>query len=305
MQNLAPITLFAFNRLSSTRQTVEALAKNEGAKSSVLYVFCDGPKVDFSIEKRQQIEAVRQYLHREVKDKNLFAETILIERTENWGLGKSIIAGVTEIINKHGQVIVLEDDLVTSPYFLQFMNDSLSLYKLQTEVLTIGACNYFANDDSTKPTFFSVVPDCLGWATWSDRWALFEENGQKLLSEIENRGLMHRFNLEGSFNFEKMLKRQIEGTVSSWAVRWFAVSLLNDKLNLYPNPALTNHIGGEGATHATETIMPPLAQYQILVETIPLSIDPIIHKKLRKAYAKQQGFLAKLKKKIAKYFLNI
>jgi hypothetical protein len=301
MQNKAPIVLFTFNRLSSTRQTIEALAKNVGAKESLLYVFCDGAKADATDEKRQQIATVRQYIY-EVKAQNLFANTIIIERSENWGLGKNIIAGVTEILKKHESCIVLEDDLVTSPYFLQFMNDSLSLYKTNEEVLTIGACNYFANTSSINSTFFAVVPDCLGWATWTNRWALFEENGEKLLKEIENRGLMHRFNLEGAFNFEKMLKRQIEGKVSSWAVRWFAVSLLNDKLNLYPNPALTNHIGGEGATHASEAILPPLAQAPILVGNIPLSIDPIVHQKLRKAYSKQSGLLAKLKNKWAKWF---
>ncbi len=302
MHNSAPIVLFTFNRLSSTRQTIEALAKNVGANESILYIFCDGAKADFSEEKKQKIQSVRQYVQNEVKAKNLFADTIIIERAENWGLGKNIIAGVTEILNKHESCIVLEDDLVTSPYFLQFMNESLSLYKDKKQVLTIGACNYFANTPSVKPTFFTIVPDCLGWATWSDRWALFEEDGEKLLKEVENRGLMHRFNLEGYFDYEKMLKQQIEGKVSSWAVRWFAVSLLNNKLNLYPNPALTNHIGGEGATHATETILPPLAQSPILVEKIPLSIDPIVHKKMRRAFAKQAGFWAKLKKKLGVWF---
>ena len=299
MQNLAPIALFTFNRLAQTRQTIEALAMNELAESSILYIFSDGAKADASNEKRQEIQAVRQFLNEVVKNSSQFGEVIIIERAENWGLSKSIIEGVTEIVNQYGSVIVLEDDVVTSPYFLKFMNESLAFYKDKNGVLSIGACNYFANDAEIASTIFTAVPDCYGWATWADRWVLFEKNGQKLLSDLERRGLMHRFNLEGAYNFEKMLKNQISGKVSSWAVRWLAVSILNNKINLYPNPSLSNHIAGEGATHAAETITPPLAQFPIEIKPIPLSIEPIVHAKMRKAYAKQLSFMTKLKKKWA------
>jgi Glycosyl transferase family 2 len=299
MQNLAPIVLFTFNRLAQTRQTIEALALNEMAQSSILYIFSDGAKVDASDEKRQQIQAVRHFLNNEVKNSRQFGEIIIVERAENWGLSKSIIEGVTEIVNQYGSVIVLEDDVVTSPYFLKFMNESLAFYKDKNEVLSVGACNYFANDTETGSTVFTAVPDCYGWATWADRWILFEKNGQKLLDDIEKKGLMHRFNLEGAYNFEKMLKNQITGKVSSWAVRWLAVSVLNNKLNLYPNPSLSNHIAGEGATHAAETIKPPLALLPIEIKTIPLSIDPIVHKKVRKTLSRQQSLLTKLKNKWA------
>lgn len=113
---------------------------------------------------------------------------------------------------------------------------------------------------------------------------------------------MNRFNLEGAYNFEKMLQQQVSGKVSSWAVRWLAVSILNNKLNLYPSPSLSNHIAGSGATHAVETITPPLAQLPIEIKTIPLSIDPLVHKKMRKAYAKQYSFITKLKNKLLLWF---
>ena len=53
----------------------------------------------------------------------------IIEREKNYGLARSIIDGVTTQVNAYGRTIVLEDDLVTAPYFLQFMNSALEMYK--------------------------------------------------------------------------------------------------------------------------------------------------------------------------------
>ena len=115
MQTYAPIALFTYNRADKTKRAVESLLQNIEAKYSDLFVFSDGPKTP---EKKAGVEDNRKYIH----SISGFNSVHIIEREKNWGLANSLIAGITEVINKYGKVIVVEDDLILSPYFLQFMN---------------------------------------------------------------------------------------------------------------------------------------------------------------------------------------
>ncbi len=290
MTDLAPVVLFAYNRPTLTQQTLDTLAVNTLAGETKLYIFCDGPKPDAAHEQMDKIARVR---HIALKEKR-FANVEVIERKNNWGLAKSIIAGVTEIVRRHGKIIVLEDDLITSPYFLQYMNDALALYENEPCVLSVNTCNFFAVDPETPATFFTRVPDCYGWGTWSDRWALFEPDSKKLLAEVQKRGMEKRVNLDGAFNYMWMLRNQAEGRISSWAIRWHATGILNDKLNLYPNPALTNHVTGDSSTHSQFNIVPPLASAPIIVEKVPLEETAIILAKMKKGYAHYDNRWVKL-----------
>lgn len=248
---LAPITLFVYNRPKHTRDIIESLLHNIEAKDSLLYIYSDGPKDEFSIKK---VYEVRDYVNT-IKG---FKEVIITERNENYGLAKSIISGVTEIVNKHGKIIVLEDDLILSPYFLYYMNDSLDRYEDNHKVGQIGSCNFFACGKKYPPFFFAPVTDCLGWATWKDRWGKFNEDGQRLLNLILQRKLLYKFNVYGTYDMKNMLEMQIAGKTNSWAIRWQATCVLNDWLILYPNPAFSNHIESKDATHANINIAPPL-----------------------------------------------
>ena len=61
-----------------------------------------------------------------VKKENRFKKIIVTINELNKGLANSIIDGVTYVINSHGKVIVLEDDLILSPFFLSYMGKFLS-----------------------------------------------------------------------------------------------------------------------------------------------------------------------------------
>ena len=124
---ISPIVLFVYNRLWHTRQTIEALQKNELASQSELFIYADGARNENEID---QVFEVRCYIE-EVEG---FKKVTITERDKNWGLANSIINGVTQIVNKYGRVIVLEDDLVTSPFFLRYMNDALDIYKDNNEI---------------------------------------------------------------------------------------------------------------------------------------------------------------------------
>src|ERR1700730_8509030 len=121
MQNLAPIVLFVYNRPEHTRRTLSYLQKNLLAEESRLYIFSDGPKAD---DDKAKVEQVRQL----IKEVTGFKALKIINRKENLGLANSIISGVTQLVNEYGKVIVFEDDLLSSPYTLQYFNEALTRY---------------------------------------------------------------------------------------------------------------------------------------------------------------------------------
>ena len=243
---MAPIVLFVYDRPWHTRQTVESLQRNFGVSESELFVFSDGPKKSGDFDK---ITEVRQYL----KTIGGFAEVTIIERDNNYGLARSIITGVTEIVSQFGTIIVLEDDMITSPYFLRYMNEVLKLYENDEKV--IGVHGYVYPVKAKLPeTFFLKGADCWGWGTWKRGWDLFEADGTKLLEQLKARKLEQRFDFNGTYEYTRMLKDQIDGKNDSWAVRWYASALINNRLTLYPGQSLVHNIGTDSSgIHCGET----------------------------------------------------
>lgn len=231
----APIALFTYKRLRHTQQTIEALRRNELAGESDLFIFSDGPRIGRDL---RPVNEVRDY----IKRIDGFRRVTVIERDRNLGLAVSIISGVTEIVQQYGKIIVLEDDMVTSPYFLTYMNEALALYQDDERVISIHGYLYPLRARLPE-TFFLLGADCWGWATWKRGWGLFESDGEKLLQELTQRRLLERFNLYGVYPYARMLRDQIKKKNDSWAVRWYASALLNDKLTLYPGQSLVQNIG--------------------------------------------------------------
>lgn len=246
MGNFAPIALFVYNRPWHTQQTLNALAANEGAGESDLYIFSDGPKKNADPETLEKIREVREIIRSEKR----FKKIILAEQEENSGLANSIINGVTKLVNEHGRIIVLEDDLVTSPVFLRFMNESLEEYVDDDRVVCITGYIYPVKE-KLPGLFFLRGADCWGWATWKRGWEVFEADGKKLLDELEAKNLSHDFDFDGTYPYTQMLREQVEGKNSSWAIRWYASAFLNHQLTLYPGKSLVQNIGVDGSgTHS-------------------------------------------------------
>lgn len=236
---LAPILLFVYNRPEHLKRTVESLVKNPLADESELFVFSDAPKTDAD---KENVDYVRRYVHAIEGFKNV----TVIERSENWGLARGIIDGVTRLVNKYGRVIVLEDDLVVAPYFLQFMNDALEMYKDEPKVGHIQACD-FTKDTSLPETFLIKWTGSWGWATWDRAWKNFNPDGKVLLKELEDRGLTYKFDFNGKYGYTRMLRRQIEGKNNSWAIRWNASLFLKDILSLNVGRSLVQNEGFDGS----------------------------------------------------------
>jgi hypothetical protein len=239
---LAPIVLFVYNRPAHTRRTVEALQKNELAGESDLFIFSDAPKKQ---EAAAAVSKVREY----IKSISGFKSVSIVERDRNFGLANSIIDGVTRVCNEYGRVIVLEDDLVTSPYFLRYMNDALAYYEFEDKVACVNSY-VFPVKGELPETFFLRGGGNLGWATWQRSWSLFEADEKKLLDGLTRLNILHQFDFNGAFSYSEMLKQQIAGMINSWAIRWHASAYLLDKLTLHPTEPLIVHIGNDGSgTH--------------------------------------------------------
>ena len=242
MKILSPVVLFVYNRPWHTKCTVEALQVNNLSEHSELIIFADGPQKDGKNEDEiNRIQEVRHY----IKHITGFRSVKIIESNVNLGLAASIINGLNQVLQLHETVIVLEDDLVTAPFFLEYMNNGLNIYAHNDQVISLHGYSYPI--DGLPANFFLKGADCWGWATWKRGWELFEGDGLKLLEQLKSKKLLRRFDFNGTYNYTKMLINQIEGKNDSWAIRWYASALIRDKLTLYPGKSLIRNIGLDGS----------------------------------------------------------
>ncbi|WP_010419254.1 glycosyltransferase [Anaerophaga thermohalophila] len=246
--NLAPICLFTYNRLEETKQTVEALQSNLLANESELFVFSDGSKNERDAIK---VDTVRDYLNIITG----FNRVTINEAKENKGLANSIIAGVTEIIEKYGKVIVLEDDLITSRNFLEYMNQALDYYEYNMNIFSISGftMNLPSLDNTDKDYYLGYRNSSWGWGTWKDRWEKIDWSASGWQKTLYNPIFHYKF-MRGGSDMPYMLWKQMQGKIDSWAIRLGFDQFKKDKLTVYPTKSKVINIGfGESATHTKKT----------------------------------------------------
>ena len=289
--------LFVYNRLKCTKQTLEALQKNDLASKSELIIYSDSAKNKNDLEK---VAKVRAY----IKNIDGFKKIIIRKTKENIGLANSIINGVTKVVNEYGKIIVLEDDLVTNRFFLRFMNEALEAYKDEPKVASIHG--YIYPIKNLPETFFIKGADCWGWATWNNKWSIFESDGKKLLDNLKKKNLEREINFNDAYNYTKMLKDQIKGKNDSWAIRWYASAFLKDMITLYPGQSYVKNIGfGNEGTHTktkTDLFKINLVK-KFKFSKIAANEDFISQKKIENFLRSiKMTFIKKIKFKIISYF---
>lgn len=235
----APVALFVYARPDHTRRTVEALLKNPIAVDTDLIVFSDAAK---GPEKENAVAEVRDY----IAGTKGFNSLTVHHRPHNYGLGKSIMEGVTDVISEYGSVIVLEDDIVTAPGFLRFMNDALERYRHEPKVWHISGWNYPIDPDGLGDAFCYRVMNCWGWATWADRWMHFEKNPERLISEWDKE-MIKRFNLDGGHDFWGQVTANASRKLNTWAIFWYATIFERDGLCIQPTVSYVQNIGHDGS----------------------------------------------------------
>ncbi|MDP5218185.1 hypothetical protein Q5Y75_13225 [Ruegeria sp. 2205SS24-7] len=239
----APVCLFAFNRPQHTKRTLDALAASPLAPVTELIAYIDGPRTP---DEAPLVDEVAEIIARQTG----FAGVTLHRRAVNAGLATSIQDGVTETMRARGKAIVVEDDIVTSPAFLTYMNTALERYKNDRRVWHIAGYNEELPALRDRPgAVFWRFMSCWGWASWADRWQHFECDPEKLVTDFSSSDI-HRFNLDGAENFWSQVEGNVRGEIRTWAVFWYATIFRNNGLCLSPYASYAENIGLDGSgTH--------------------------------------------------------
>jgi hypothetical protein len=284
---LAPIALFVYNRPVHTRKTIEFLLDNNLSSQSNLYIFSDAPKRE---EDKSKVAAVRKYIH-SIKG---FNEIHINEREKNLGLAKSIVSGVTEVVDKYGSVIVLEDDLVTSPEFLTYMNCLLNKYEDEKDVFCVTGYNHSPSlmqipENYPYDVYFNPRPCSWGWGVWKDKWDKADWDVSDFNRFIKDKDLQNKFNYSGEDKSE-MLMKQMRGEIDSWAIRWDYTLFKNDAFCVYPVKSYIDNIGNDstGVHCGKSTRFSQSDLNRLDYPKLPpnIEINPEIMNNFRKVYSK-------------------
>lgn len=252
---LAPVIVFNYNRPDHSQQVWDALSRNELANDTELYLYCDGPKDTASEEMKQRIlslhEQAKQYAKDAIKA-GLFKDVHVICSEKNKGLRTSIISGATDVINKHGRVIVLEDDLVTSPYFLNYMNKALDKYESYRGVFSISAQSYVNPNEFPKDYPYDVYAypthQPTGWATWADRWKLVDWDIDKQLAPVlANESYMRNAFMRGGEDlYYRSLMERLRG-LDVWSICFTLAHFKHHAVSISPVVSYIHNIGFDGS----------------------------------------------------------
>ena len=244
MSKLAPVVLFVYNRLEHTTKTIESLSKNLLASQSVLYIFSDAPKSD---NVANDVAQVREYIST-LSSKGYFKDIIIKEADTNMGLADSIIGGVTNVMQKYGRAIVLEDDLLCAPDFLDFMNQSLDFYKDNPMIGSISGYSPLKAlpQHYSKDIWIASRTSSLGWATWIDRWQEVKWDIDDFETFKRDKKARKRFDECGSDRYDR-LRRQLEIGANSWSIRFGYWQFRAGKYTIFPSYTRIQHIGWDGS----------------------------------------------------------
>jgi hypothetical protein len=300
--NTAPILLFVYKRLDTLKQAVSALQKNYMASASDLFIFSDAAKKKADM---QLVNEVREYL-RTIEG---FKSIKIIARENNLGLAKSIISGTSQVLSTYDRVIILEDDLITTPNFLSFMNTALDKYEREKRVFSISGYSFKlkpANSNYEDDAYFLNRGWSWGWATWKDRWDDIDWEVKTYSAFAKDRKQRSAFAAGGS-DLNKMLREQIDGKIDSWAIRWFYHQFLTGGLTLYPVYSKVNNAGfDEFATHTTgsqKRYVPELDKDQKNIYKLPEQITITTY--FQHLFSKKMGIRARIQSKIQTILLKI
>ncbi len=255
-EDTAPIALFVFARPDHTARTLAALTANSLASQSDLIVFHDGPRADTDLRAHQQTADI-------VRQASGFRSVRYVLRPQNRGLAQSLYSGVSEVLKEHDRVIVVEDDLVTAPHFLTFMNQALTHYRDMQEVWHVSGWNYAIDPAGLGDAFFWRVMNCWGWATWTDRWQHFEFDRKQIAAGFDRQS-RRRFNIDGAYDFHRQIRDNLDGKIQTWAIFWYATIFQHGGLCLNPACTLVENIGldSSGENCDDKPVVQHLAQVQ-------------------------------------------
>ncbi len=301
MNTLAPIIIFTYNRLDTLILTINALTKANLAVESEVFIFSDGAKHE---KDNETVDQIRAY----IKEISGFKSLVYFFSETNKGLAKSIISGVSKVLETHSKVIVLEDDLIVTTNFLVFMNKSLERYKTENNVFSISGFSFNLKPSAKikADTYFLNRGWSWGWATWKNRWDSVDWEVKDYNNFRNNKSLQKQFNAGGS-DLTAMLDKQMNQKLDSWAIRWFFHQFNVAGLTLYPIKSKVSNNGfGKNATHTTGSS----SRYEpVLDDGLALHFNYPEKTEITQYYQKlfqlKMGVLSRIKSKIETYLIKI
>ena len=245
---LAPVALFAYKRPAHLGRAVDSLSRNPLAAETALVVFCDGPRDEAAARGVEEVRALARTI-------TGFASVEIVERDRNMGLAASITDGVGRLVREHGRTIVLEDDLVVAPRFLEFMNAALERYRDEESVMQVSGYMYPCALQADGGSGFLPSISCWGWATWERAWRHYDPSLSSWDALRADPVRLRAFNMDGAYDYATMLKRQRAGDIDSWGVIWYLSVFAKHGLVLYPAASLASNTGFDGSgTHAAGSV---------------------------------------------------
>tara|TARA_Y100000741_G_scaffold227513_1_gene173784 strand:+ start:31 stop:981 length:951 start_codon:yes stop_codon:yes gene_type:complete len=239
---LSPIAIFGYDRPEHLENLLKSLIKNSESKDSTVYFFIDGIKKSTNLKRHADVHAIS-------KKEWGFKKTKIVLRKENYGCRKNIIEGVSQVLQVHKKIIVLEDDLTVGKYFLDYMNNSLNKYASNKKIWHINSWSHPKLLYFSQRTAVSRYISPWGWGTWEDRWDKFlnSEFLNKNIISTKNEGLVKKFNVSNLYNWENVLIKHEQNQGSIWDAYWYQTIFLNNGYTIFPSKSHTQNYGFDGS----------------------------------------------------------
>lgn len=243
MINYAPIVLFIYKRPEHLKKTLQSLSNCHGYQNHKFLVFGDGPK---NSTEDLLVKQTRSLAFDYLGDKAEYYFSDL-----NKGLANSVIDGINKTFQKFDRAIIIEDDLVFHPNFLNFMNSTLDIYVHNDDVSMISGYMYKVESlKNYKNQIFLPLISTWGWGTWSRAWNHFDSYAIGYENLTKDKRLRKNFDCNGSYPFSRMLELQMQNKIDSWGIRWYWTNFKRNKLTCFPpNTLVLNNGFDSTATH--------------------------------------------------------
>ena len=300
MTNLAPVAVFAFNRADHLRKTLDALARCPESVATDVHVFADGPRGPQDLDKVAAVAGVLD----EFSKRTNFARFRVSRSLSNKGLARSVIDGVSSLVEEHGRVIVLEDDIIVTRHFLASMNNGLRDLEFRKDIWSISGYSPPISIPTNYPyqAYLTNRSSSWGWATWADRWRKGEWERSTFEQLANSQKFRRQFSL-GGLDLPVILDAYIAGDASSWAVRWCAIQSREGGMTSYPTRSLVTNLGTDGSgtnSPISNKYNPVVSSARVDLADIPADPNPKIQTTFRRFHLSRTRFYGSILKKAAR-----
>jgi len=235
MKNIAPVCISTYTRIEHLKKTVKALSENKYASDVDLFVFSDGARPG----DEDKVGLVRGYLSKVTG----FRSVNIIERESNNRVYNNR-NGLSEILNKYGRCVFLEDDIVTAPGFIEYMNSALDKYENNSGVMSItGYCPPIPIPSEYSHDVFALNRFCSwGFAIWKDRYDMIRYLDGDDFNSIDIKKIS-----EFGEDIYSMVRSDFLGNIDALDVKAMFCQYKESKATIYPRHSLVQNIGHDGS----------------------------------------------------------